>query len=56
MKGKDEAQKLYYIEPHSSMIGEEIKLYTWEDVCDLVRQYQHHYLEEKYVIREFGAV
>lgn len=53
MKRKDENHKLYYIEQYPSTICEELELYTWEDIQQVVQCNQFLHPENSYVIREF---
>ena len=53
MKRKDENHKLYYIEQYPSALGEEIELYTGDDIEQVVKHNQLLHPENSYLIREF---
>ena len=52
-KPNTQSHRLYYVEHYPSTICEELELYTWEDIQQVVQCSQHLHPENSYVIREF---
>jgi len=53
MKRKEQSCRLYYIEHYTTVVSESLKLYTWEDACDVVDNSRRLHPEKELVIREF---